>query len=114
MTYIPGMIVGLVNPYLQDKDHGNLGGRVAFICKHTSPGVRSFVADGAFGVFGIIFVYFFVPELKNKPIYDINWLYVNRIPTRQMKHYIVPQEQNTQTVEDDGKGAEIQLEETMV
>ena len=28
------MIVGLVNPYLQDKDHGNLGGRVAFICKH--------------------------------------------------------------------------------
>ena len=37
MTDIPGMIVGLVNPYLQDKDHGNLGGRVAFICKHTSP-----------------------------------------------------------------------------
>ena len=36
-TYLPGMIVGLVNPYLQDKDHGNLGGRVAFICKHTSP-----------------------------------------------------------------------------
>lgn len=27
------MVVGLVNPFLQDAEHGNLGGRVAFICE---------------------------------------------------------------------------------
>jgi hypothetical protein len=31
-----------------------------------------------------------------------------------MKHYVVPQEQNAQIVEDDGKGTEVQLEETTV
>lgn len=108
------MIVGLVNPYLQDKDHGNLGGRVAFICKLIERRLCLLVPDGAFGVFGVIYVYFFVPELKNKPIYDINWLYVNGISPRQMKHYIVPQEASDQIVEDDGKGSEIRLENRMV
>lgn len=61
-----------------------------------------------------MFIYFFVPELKNKPIYDINWLYVNKVPPRQMKHYIVPQEQVIQSVDEDNKGDESQLEHAIV
>lgn len=71
------------------------------------------ITDGAFGVLGVVFVYFLVPELKNKPIYDINWLFVNRIPPRKMKHYAVPQPQTTPD-DTEEKGSDVQLEHMSV
>ena len=107
------MIIGLVNPFLQNQEYANLGGRVAFICKFVCDYELS-SADGALGVISIAFVYLFVPELKNKPIYDINWLYVNKIPIRQMKHYKVPEAMSHVIEHEDSKSSEIRLEEVVV
>lgn len=32
--YVTGMLVGLLNPYMQNAEYGNLGGKVGFVCKY--------------------------------------------------------------------------------
>jgi hypothetical protein len=46
--YAVGTIVGLVNPYMQNAEYGNLGGKVGFVCESCSfaPTSRASLAPG--------------------------------------------------------------------
>ncbi|KAL8279447.1 hypothetical protein RQP46_008259 [Phenoliferia psychrophenolica] len=102
--YIVGMIIGFVNPYMQNPEYGNLGGKVGFIY-------------GGMSVVSIVFCYCFVPELKGRTLEEVDWMFQKGVPLRQMSTYAceIPQLEETSSDGDAGekgnfKGAMTQVE----
>ncbi|KAK5116288.1 hypothetical protein LTR85_009260 [Meristemomyces frigidus] len=65
-----GLIVTFVSPYMQDAGYGDMGPYIGFFF-------------GGISFLGLIFVYFFYPELKGLSIEQLDVLFEQRVPTKQ-------------------------------
>lgn len=74
---IVNAIIIFVSPYLQRPEHAGLGGKIGYIY-------------GSFSIVSFVFVFFLVPELKGRPLPEIDWLFNHHVPVRAMKGYEVP------------------------
>ncbi|KAE8377612.1 general substrate transporter [Aspergillus bertholletiae] len=70
-AYGIGLVIVFVNPYTQ----GAIGGSIAFIY-------------GSFSVFAFLFVFFFVPELRQRSLEQIDEMFNEQLPTRSFSSYI--------------------------
>ncbi|KAH8434272.1 uncharacterized protein LDX57_011910 [Aspergillus melleus] len=70
-AYIIGLIIVFVNPYTQ----AEIGGRVAFIY-------------GGLSVVAFLFAWFFVPELNQRSLEEIEQMFEDRLPTRTFKSHV--------------------------
>ncbi|OGM47220.1 putative hexose carrier protein [Aspergillus bombycis] len=70
-AYGVGLIIVFVNPYTQDA----IGGSVAFIY-------------GSLSVLGFLFVFFFVPELRQRSLEQIDEMFNEQLPTRRFASYV--------------------------
>ncbi|KAF7595577.1 hypothetical protein BBP40_005612 [Aspergillus hancockii] len=70
-AYATGLIIVFVNPYTQ----GAIGGNVAFIY-------------GALSVIAFLFAYFFVPELQQRSLEEIDEMFNKELPTRAFSSYV--------------------------
>ncbi|KAE8145672.1 general substrate transporter [Aspergillus avenaceus] len=70
-AYGTGLIIVFVNPYTQ----GAIGGGVGFIY-------------GALSLIALVFVFFFVPELRNRSLDQIDEMFEARLPTRDFASYV--------------------------
>ncbi|KAJ9121288.1 hypothetical protein QFC24_004624 [Naganishia onofrii] len=73
--YVTGMLVGLLNPYMQNAEYGNLGGKVGFVY-------------GSVSVAAIFFCWAFLPELKGRSLEQIDYLFEAGVPLRKMGTYV--------------------------
>ncbi|KAF4180769.1 hypothetical protein CNMCM8694_007768 [Aspergillus lentulus] len=75
--YGTGLVIVFVNPFTQEA----IGGRVAFIY-------------GSFSVLAAAFVWFIVPELRQRSLEEIDEMFQERLPTRAFASYVcrVPDE----------------------
>ena len=96
---IVNAIIIFVSPYLQRPEHAALGGKIGYICKQRGRPTRfplrtdamaSRLLDGSFSIVSFVFVFFLVPELKGRPLPEIDWLFNHHVPVRAMKGYEVP------------------------
>lgn len=90
--YVVGMLVGLINPYMQNPEYGNLGGKVGFVY-------------GAISVSAVIWCYFFIPELKGKSLEEIDYMFEIKVPYRKMGRFVVAKEDLLGRDEEAGSGA---------
>ena len=72
MNGLSQCIWGFSTPYALNPDQGNLGGKIAFIF-------------GGVLVFSSIFIYFFIPETKNRTYVEIDELWNQKVPARKFK-----------------------------
>lgn len=72
-----GLITNLVTPYMQNAEYGNLGGRIGFVWM-------------GFSFVSIIWVWFFVPELKQRTLEEVDEMFAQRLPTRKFRNYVSP------------------------
>ncbi|KAK7036771.1 hypothetical protein VNI00_011437 [Paramarasmius palmivorus] len=81
------LISNLLTPYIQDAQYGDLQGRIGFVwC--------------GFGVISFFFCYFLVPELRNRPLEELDILFNEGVPARKFSTYKVslnPIEKGTMT-----------------
>ncbi|KAJ5456500.1 hypothetical protein N7530_011774 [Penicillium desertorum] len=70
-AYITGLIIVFVNPYTQ----AEIGGRVAFIY-------------GALSIASFAFAWFFIPEMKQRTLEQIDEMFQDRIATRSFKSHV--------------------------
>ncbi|CAG9980926.1 unnamed protein product [Clonostachys byssicola] len=68
------LMITSVSPYIQNEDYGNLGGRIGFIWS-------------SFSFFTVIWVFFFLPEMKGFSLEQLDFLFANKTPTRKFKSY---------------------------
>lgn len=97
---IVNAIIIFVSPYLQRPEHAGLGGKIGYICRQRggsgqSPPLTDAIcssqsSDGSFSIVSFVFVFFLVPELKGRPLPEIDWLFNHHVPIRAMKGYEVP------------------------
>jgi hypothetical protein len=73
--YVTGMLVGLLNPYMQNPEYGNLGGKVGFVY-------------GSISVAAIFFCWAFLPELKGRSLEQIDYMFEHGVPLRKMGTYV--------------------------
>ncbi|ORY61060.1 general substrate transporter [Leucosporidium creatinivorum] len=76
--YAVGTIIGLVNPYMQNAEYGNLGGKVGFVY-------------GTVSILAIVFCYIWVPELKGRSLEEVDWMFAHGVPVRKMATYKMDQ-----------------------
>lgn len=69
------LLITYVNPYVQDEGYGNLGARIGFVY-----GGCSFLA--------LLWVYFFLPELKGRSLEELDEMFESRVPTRKFRKYV--------------------------
>lgn len=67
MTSVP---INFVNPYVQ----AAIGGRTAIIY-------------GSFSVAAMVFVYFFLPETKDRSLEELDEMFQQKVPTKEFKNY---------------------------
>lgn len=67
-----GLIVTFAAPYMQDAGYGNMGPYIGFFF-------------GGISFLGLLFVYFFYPELKGLSIEQMDVLFEQRLPTKQFR-----------------------------
>lgn len=70
-AYMTGLIIVFVNPYTQ----AEIGGCVAFIY-------------GGLSVVAFIFTWFFVPELNQRSLEEIDQMFQDKLPTRAFKSHV--------------------------
>ncbi|KAL8279414.1 hypothetical protein RQP46_008226 [Phenoliferia psychrophenolica] len=91
--YVVGMIIGFVNPYMQNAQYGNLGGKVGFVY-------------GSISIAAIAFVWAWVPELKGRTLEEVDYMFSKGVPVRQMATFQM-------TVDDVMKGSDSAKDEGM-
>ena len=69
-----GLLVTYINPFMQDERYGNLQGRVGFVY-------------GSISVLAVIWVQFFLPELKGRRLEEIDELFEKNVSTRRFRSY---------------------------
>jgi hypothetical protein len=65
-SFACGLVVSFVNPYIQNPGYGDLGGYVGLLY-------------GSFSVVAVIFVLFYVPEMKNRSLEELDELFEQRV-----------------------------------
>jgi SP family sugar:H+ symporter-like MFS transporter len=70
-SFVTSVPINFVNPYVQS----SLGGAVTFIY-------------GSFSVVAIIWVFFMVPETKNRSLEELDEMFQADVKTRQFKHHV--------------------------
>ena len=73
MNGLSSCIWSFALPYAINPDHGNLGGKIAFIF-------------GSVLVFSLVFTYFLVPETKGRTYVEIDELWARGTPPRQFRN----------------------------
>ncbi|KAK8843942.1 hypothetical protein IAR55_006734 [Kwoniella newhampshirensis] len=69
-----GLIVVFVSPYLQHAEYAGLGGKIAFVWM-------------GFSIISGIWVFFMVPELKNRSLEELDYMFEARVPIRKFKSF---------------------------
>jgi hypothetical protein len=69
-AYLTGLAIVFVNPFTQ----AEIGGRVSFIY-------------GAFSVLSFLFAWFFVPEVRQCSLEQIDEMFLDKVPTRAFKSH---------------------------
>ncbi|EXJ94406.1 hypothetical protein A1O1_02800 [Capronia coronata CBS 617.96] len=64
------LLISSVSPFIQDPGYGNLGARIGFIWS-------------SFSFVTIVWVFFFLPEMKGFSLEQLDYLYKNKTPTRK-------------------------------
>ncbi|KFZ16987.1 hypothetical protein V502_04806, partial [Pseudogymnoascus sp. VKM F-4520 (FW-2644)] len=82
------LLIASISPYIQDPGFGNMGGRIGFIW-------------GAFSVIAATWSFFMVPETKGKIVEQLDYLYDNQVPTRELGKYKFANEVGSQTSSDE-------------
>ncbi|KAJ9633278.1 Hexadecenal dehydrogenase [Knufia peltigerae] len=75
VRFVCDFLVTYTYPYLFQKQHADLGAQVGFIY-------------GAFGVLGIVWGYFCLPELTGRSLEEINEMFEERVPLRKFKSWV--------------------------
>ncbi|CAG8188993.1 unnamed protein product [Penicillium olsonii] len=70
-AYITGLIIVFVNPFTQ----ADIGGRVAFIY-------------GALSVLSVLFAWFYVPEVKNRSLEQIDEMFLDKVSARAFQSHV--------------------------
>ncbi|PIG82279.1 sugar transporter [Aspergillus arachidicola] len=70
-SFVTSVPINFVNPYVQ----AAIGGRVTFIY-------------GSFSVAAIAFVYFLLPETKDRSLEELDEMFQNRVPTKEFSTYV--------------------------
>jgi SP family sugar:H+ symporter-like MFS transporter len=73
-SFLTVVVISYVAPFIQNNP-GNLGPKIGFIW-------------GAFSLFGAVFVYFCVPEMKGRSLEELDELFNEKVPARKFKGYI--------------------------
>ena len=68
----------MCSPYLQDAEYGNMGASIGFLW-------------AGFTFVSILFVYFFVPEMKGLSLEQIDYLFDRRTPTLHFRKVPLPE-----------------------
>ncbi|KAF5024667.1 hypothetical protein F66182_3289 [Fusarium sp. NRRL 66182] len=71
---VMGIAMGFAIPYMVNPDQGNLKGKVGFVF-------------GGLGLFGLIWAWAFVPELKGRRYDEIDHMFHNKVSPRNMGSY---------------------------
>jgi Na+/melibiose symporter-like transporter len=69
-----GLLVTYINPFMQDERYGNLQGKVGFVY-------------GSMSVLAVIWVQFFLPELKERSLEEIDELFEKNVSTKRFRSY---------------------------
>jgi sugar porter (SP) family MFS transporter len=70
-AYLTGLVIVFVNPFTQ----ADIGGQVAFIY-------------GGLSILAFLFAWFFVPELKQRSLEQIDEMFQDKVPTRAFKSHV--------------------------
>lgn len=70
-SFVTSVPINFVNPYVQ----AAIGGRTAIIY-------------GSFSVAAMVFVYFFLPETKDRSLEELDEMFQQRVPTREFKGHV--------------------------
>lgn len=70
-SFLTSVPVNFVNPYVQ----GAIGGKVTFIY-------------GGFSLVALVFVFFMVPETKNRSLEELDEMFQNHVPIRKFASYV--------------------------
>ncbi|KAJ9486479.1 hypothetical protein VN97_g6870 [Penicillium thymicola] len=70
-AYLTGLVIVFVNPFTQ----ADIGGRVAFVYE-------------AFSVLAFLFALFFVPEVRQRSLEQIDEMFLDKVPTRAFKSHV--------------------------
>lgn len=84
VRFVSDFLVSYTYPYLFQPAHANLGAKVGFIY-------------GAFGVLGLVWGYFYLPELTNRSLEEINEMFEARVPMRKFKGWVSSNPQSVGT-----------------
>ena len=84
-SYVTAVVTTLAVPQLVSADAGNLG-------------AKTYLIFGGCMAFIIVFVYFFVPETRNRSFAEIDEMYDAKIPMRHWRNFETSSEAKTATV----------------
>jgi SP family sugar:H+ symporter-like MFS transporter len=70
-SFVTSVPINFVNPYVQ----AAIGGKVTFIY-------------GAFSVAAVVFIFFLLPETKNRSLEELDEMFQAKVPTRAFKNYV--------------------------
>lgn len=70
-SFVTSVPINFVNPYVQ----AAIGGRTAIIY-------------GSFSVAAMVFVYFLLPETKDRSLEELDEMFQQKVPTRKFKDYV--------------------------
>lgn len=75
VRFLCDFVVTYTYPYLYSPANANLGAKVGFIY-------------GAFGVLGVVWGYFCLPELTGRSLEELNEMFEERVPLRKFKGWV--------------------------
>lgn len=74
ISVLTTFVVSFTLPYLLNAPYANLGAQVGYIYGSTC-------------VIMIVWMFFFVPEMKNRSLEELDEMFANELPTRQFRNY---------------------------
>lgn len=72
--FATGVLVSFVSPFMQDEGYGNLQGRIGFVW-------------AAFSIVSAVWAFFFLPELKNRTLEELDELFQKRVSVFEFGKY---------------------------
>ena len=74
-----GIVTNFITPYLINPGEANAKGKVDFLW-------------GGITFFSFLWCYFRLPETKHRTFEEIDYLFENKVPNKQFKHYVITEE----------------------
>ncbi|KAL4733205.1 general substrate transporter [Aspergillus similis] len=72
--FVVNVLVTYISPFIQDKGHAGLEGRIGFIW-------------GGFSILALVWTFFVVPELKGRSLEELDELFENKVSTLKFSKY---------------------------